>query len=77
MECCFIYNRDLKMKRIVHGGYLTGYRTYIVSVTGIMSAVAAYLVGDTDLFITLQSVFTLAGIFFLRKSTENKGKENG
>jgi hypothetical protein len=65
------------MKRIVHGGYLTGYRTYIVSVTGIMSAVGAYLVGDTDLFITLQSVFTLAGIFFLRKSTENKGKENG
>lgn len=65
------------MKRIIRGGYLAGYRTYIVSATGILSAVGAYLIGDTDLFITLQSVFTLAGIFFLRKSTENKGKENG
>ncbi len=65
------------MKRIIRGGYLSGYRTYIISATGIVSAIVAYLVGDTDLFVTLQSVFTLAGIFFLRKSTQDKGKENG
>lgn len=65
------------MKRIVNGGYLSGYRTYIISATGIISAIAAYLVGDSDLFITLQSIFTLAGIYFLRRSNENKGKENG
>ncbi len=65
------------MKRIIRGGYLSGCRTYIISVTGILSAIGAYLVGDTDLFVALQSIFTLAGIYFLRRSNENKGKENG
>ncbi len=62
------------MKNIVRGGYLAGYRTYIISATGILSAIGAYLVGDSDLFVMLQSVFTLAGIYFLRKSNEDKGK---
>lgn len=65
------------MKRIIRGGYLSGYRTYIISATGILSAVGAYLVGDTDLFTTLQAIFTLAGIYFLRRSNENKGKNDG
>ena len=65
------------MKRIVHGGYLSGYRTYIISATGILSAIGAYLVGDTDLFTTLQAIFTFAGIYFLRRSNETKGKHNG
>jgi hypothetical protein len=65
------------MKRIVRGGYLSGYRTYIISATGILSAIGAYLVGDSDLFVMLQSVFTLAGIYFLRKSSETKGNKNG
>lgn len=61
------------MKRIIRGGYLSGYRTYIISVTGIISALGAYLVGDTDLFTMLQAIFTLAGIFFLRRSNKTKG----
>lgn len=65
------------MKRIIRGGYLSGYRTYIISATGILSAVGAYLVGDTDLFTMLQAIFTLAGIYFLRRSNENKGKNDG
>ncbi len=65
------------MKRIIRGGCLSGYRTYIISATGILSAVGAYLVGDTDLFTMLQAIFTLAGIYFLRRSNENKGKNNG
>ena len=65
------------MKNIVRGGYLSGYRTYIISATGIISAIGAYLVGEADLFVMLQSVFTLAGIYFLRRSNETKGKENG
>ena len=47
------------MKRIIKGGYLSGYRTYIISAAGIFSALAAYLVGDTDIFTMLQTVFTL------------------
>ena len=65
------------MKRIINGGQLSGYRTYIITGTGILSAIGAYLVGDTDLFTMLQAIFTLGGIYFLRRSNENKGKENG
>ena len=60
------------MKRVIKGGYLSGYRTYIISATGILSALAAYLVGDTDVFAMLQAVFTLGGSYFLRKSNETK-----
>ena len=65
------------MKKIIAGGHLSGYRTYIISAAGIISAVAAYLVGDTDVFTMLQTVFTLGGIYFLRKSNETKGNKNG
>lgn len=62
------------MNKLFKGGFLNGYRTYIMSGVGIMSAIAAYVVGDTDIFITLQSIFTLGGIYFLRKSNEPKDK---
>ncbi len=66
------------MKRIISGGYLKGYRTYIISATGILSAIGAYLVGDTDIFTMLQTVFTMAGIYFLRRSNdESKGRQDG
>ena len=65
------------MNKFFKGGFLSGYRTYIVSGVGIISAIAAYLIGDNDIFITLQSIFTLGGIFFLRKSNEQKDKSNG
>ena len=65
------------MQKIISGGFLSGHRTYIISGIGILSAVGAYLVGDTDIFTMLQSVFTLGGIYFLRKSSETKGKNNG
>ena len=65
------------MKKIIKGGFLSGHRTYILSGIGIISAIGAYLVGDTDIFTMLQAIFTLGGIYFLRKSNETKGKENG
>lgn len=66
------------MNKIIKGGYLAGRRTYIVSGIGILSAIGAYLVGDTDIFGLLQTIFTLGGIYFLRKSSEQKkGNENG
>ena len=61
------------MNNFINGGFLRGRRTYIVSGVGILSAITAYLVGDTDIFIMLQSIFTLGGIYFLRKSNEQKG----
>lgn len=65
------------MNKIIKGGFLSGHRTYILSAIGIISAIGAYLVGDTDIFTMLQAVFTLGGIYFLRKSNETKGKQNG
>lgn len=65
------------MQKIISGGFLSGRRTYIISGIGILSAVGAYLVGDTDIFTMLQSVFTLGGIYFLRKSSETKRNKNG
>ena len=63
------------MKSFFRGGYLSGYRTYIISGTGIVSAIAAYLVGDTDIFTMFQAIFTFGGIYFLRKSNEGKKEE--
>lgn len=62
------------MNRIINGGFLSGKRTYIISGIGILTAIGAYLVGDAGVFTTLQTVFTLGGIYFLRKSNENKRK---
>ncbi len=65
------------MNKFIHGGFLSGHRTYIISGVGILSAIASYLVGDSDLFTMLQAIFTLGGIYFLRKSNEtnkNKGR---
>lgn len=65
------------MRKFLRGGYLSGYRTYIISAAGIISAIGAYLVGDADLFTMMQTIFTLAGIYFLRRSNETKGQKNG
>ncbi len=60
------------IQKIIYGGFLKGQRTYIISTAGILTAVGAYLVGDIDIFSLLQTVFTLGGIYFLRKSNETK-----
>lgn len=65
------------MNKFIKGGFLSGHRTYIISGVGIISAIGAYLVGDMDAFDMLQAVFTLGGIYFLRKSSETKGRTNG
>lgn len=62
------------MNKFIKGGFCAGYRTYIISGIGILSAIGAYLVGDTDIFTTMQAIFTLGGIYFLRKSSETKSK---
>ena len=65
------------IEKIIRGGFLRDRRTHIISAGGILSAVAAYLVGDSDLFTMLQAVFTLGGIYFLHKSNKTKGKKHG
>lgn len=63
---------------IVHGGILADKKTYIMSGIGVLSAVASYLVGDTDVFVMIQAIFTIVGIYFVHKSgNTNKGKQDG
>ena len=62
------------MRKIIKGGFCAGHRTYIISGIGILSAIGADLVGDTEIFTMLQAIFTLGGIYFLRKSSEKKSK---
>lgn len=60
---------------LIHGGVLADRRTYIMSGVGILSAIASYLVGDSDIFILFQTIFTVGGIYFIRKSdNKTKGK---
>ena len=63
------------MKKFINGGYLKNRKTYGVSGVGIVSAIGAYLIGDTDIFATMQTIFTLGGIYFLKQETSTKGKK--
>lgn len=45
---------------------LKGYRTYIMAGLGVASAVASYLVGDTDMLTAANAAFTAAAVAFLR-----------
>ena len=63
------------MNKIIKGGYLKNRKTYVVSTVGIVSAIGAYLVGDEDVFTMMQTIFTLAGIYFLKQETKTKGKK--
>lgn len=60
------------MNKIIKGGFSAGRRTYIISGAGILSAVAAYIVGDVDIFSMLQTIFTLGSIYFVRKKMDEK-----
>ena len=61
----------MKLSKIISGGMLAGQRTYIVSGVGIISAIAAYLIGDENIFNVMNTIFTLGGIYFLRKSVNS------
>lgn len=63
------------VRNFINGGYLAGRRTYIIAGVGIISAIGGWLVGDTDVFGMLQTIFTLGGIYFLRKDSEHKGEK--
>ena len=62
------------MTDILKGGFLQGKKTYITAATGIIAAVAGYLVGDIDLTQMLQAVWPLATMAFLRKGVADSSK---
>ena len=62
------------MNKFIRGGFLSNRRTQIMTCVGIISAVCAYLVGDSDLFAAIQTLIAVAGVYILHKTKQNKGK---
>ena len=63
---------------LIRGGLLADKKTYIMFGVGTLSAIASYLVGDTDIFVMFQAIFTLDVIYVMHKSDNtNKVKLYG
>lgn len=52
---------------ILNGGLLSGKKTYVTALVGLVSAVAAYLVGDLSLAALVEIMFPLLGVVFLKR----------
>lgn len=62
------------MNKFIRGGFFSNRKTQIMTGVGIISAVCAYLVGDSDLFAAIQTLIAVCGVYMLHKSKSNKGK---
>ncbi len=62
------------MSKFIKGGFLANRKIQIMTGLGIISAVATYLVGDSDLFALIQALIAVGGVYMLHKSKQNKGK---
>ncbi|MBO7656948.1 MAG: hypothetical protein J6S80_04440 [Alphaproteobacteria bacterium] len=62
------------MSKFISGGFFANRKTQIMTVVGIISAICAYLVGDSDLFAMIQALLAVGGVYMLHKSKQNKGK---
>jgi hypothetical protein len=51
---------------VLSGGFLKGYRTYIAAGVIVLSGIASYLIGDTDLATTITTIATGLGFGALR-----------
>ena len=63
-----------RMSKFISGGFFANRKTQIMTVAGIISAICAYLVGDSDLFAVIQALLAIGGVYMLHKSKQNKGK---
>lgn len=62
------------MSSFIHGGFLANRKTQIMTCVGILSALCTYLVGDSDIYATIQSIIAVCGVYLWHKSNNNKGK---
>jgi hypothetical protein len=51
----------MNLAYILTGGFLKGYRTYILAGLGIAGLLANYLIGDADLAATVTGIVTAVG----------------
>ncbi|MBO4480639.1 MAG: hypothetical protein J5742_03395 [Alphaproteobacteria bacterium] len=62
------------MERFIHGGFFANRKIQIMTCVGIVSALCAYLVGDSDIYATAQAIIAVCGVYWLHKSKTSKGK---
>lgn len=62
------------MNKFINGGFLSNRRTQIMTAVGALSALCAYLTGESDLVAMLQTLIAIVGAYILHKSKQNKGK---
>ncbi|MBO4683663.1 MAG: hypothetical protein J5611_03780 [Alphaproteobacteria bacterium] len=62
------------MNKFISGGFFANRSTKIMAAAGALSALCAYLVGESDLFATVQTFAAIGGAYWLHKSKQNKGK---
>lgn len=59
---------------LLSGGFLAGYRTYILATLGVLTSIAHYITGDASLTTTIQSVFgILASLGLVTAAVHNTG----
>ncbi|MBT3305600.1 MAG: hypothetical protein HN377_03870 [Alphaproteobacteria bacterium] len=56
---------------IPRGGFLAGKKTYITAITGIVTTIGGYLIGEIDLIQTFQTIWPLIAVAFLRNGVTN------
>jgi len=62
------------MNKFIKGGFLSNRRTQIMTAVGVVSALCAYLTGESDLIAFAQTVIAIGGAYLIHKSKQNKGK---
>ena len=62
------------MNKFIGGGVFANRKTQIMAAAGVLSALCAYLTGESDLFATVQTFVAIGGAYLLHKSKQNKGK---
>jgi len=60
------------MNKILRGGFFANKRSQIMGAVGLLSAVCAYLVGDSDLFAMLEAIIAIGGMYLLHKTKKGK-----
>jgi uncharacterized membrane protein YkvI len=60
-------NNGEKEMSILNGGFLSGKKTYVTALVGVVTALAAYLVGDLGLAALVEIMFPLLGVVFLKR----------
>ncbi len=56
--------------KLLTGGWLKGYKTYLVAVAGLFALLIQYLAGDATLQVVITEAAPLLGFLFLRKGSK-------